>query len=49
MPVYYYVFDVLWADSRDVRPPPLRDRKRILRGLLTFTGPGVPWHRECLF
>jgi len=39
VPVCYYVFDVLWADGRDVRPLPLRERKQILRDLLTFTGP----------
>ena len=39
VPVRYYVFDVLWADGRDVRPLPLRERKQILRGLLAFTGP----------
>ena len=39
VPVYYYIFDVLWADGRDARPLPLRERKRILRGLLAFTGP----------
>jgi bifunctional non-homologous end joining protein LigD len=39
IPVYYYIFDVLWADGRDVRPLPLRERKRQLRGLLTFDGP----------
>jgi DNA ligase D-like protein (predicted ligase) len=39
VPVYYYLFDVLYADGRDVRQLPLRDRKRILRDLLTFTGP----------
>jgi len=39
VPVYYYIFDVLWAGERDVRPLPLRERKRLLRGLLTFTGP----------
>ena len=39
VPVRYYVFDVLWADDRDVRPLPLRERKQILRDLLTFTGP----------
>jgi len=37
--VSYYIFDVLWADGRDVRPLPLRERKQILRDLLTFTGP----------
>ncbi len=39
VPVYYYIFDVLWAGDRDVRSLPLRERKRLLRGLLTFDGP----------
>ena len=39
VPVCYYIFDVLWASDRDVRPLPLRERKQILRGLLTFGGP----------
>jgi len=39
VPVVYCVFDILWADGRDVRPLPLRERKQILRDLLTFTGP----------
>jgi bifunctional non-homologous end joining protein LigD len=39
VPVLYYIFDVLWADGRDVRPLPLRERKAILRDLLTFAGP----------
>jgi DNA ligase D-like protein (predicted ligase) len=39
VPVYYYLFDVMYAAGRDVRDLPLRDRKRILRGLLTFAGP----------
>ena len=39
VPVYMYVFDVLWADGRDVRPLPLRERKRLLRGLLSFRDP----------
>ena len=39
VPVFYYIFDVLWADGRDVRPLPLRERKQILRDLLTFAGP----------
>ena len=39
VPVCYYIFDVLWAGDRDVRPLPLRERKQILRGLLTFVGP----------
>jgi bifunctional non-homologous end joining protein LigD len=39
VPAYYYIFDVLWAGEGDARPLPLRERKRILRDLLTFTGP----------
>ena len=39
VPVYLYVFDLLWADGRDVRPLPLRERKRLLRGLLSFRDP----------
>ena len=39
VPVYLFVFDVLWADGRDVRPFPLRERKRLLRGLLSFRDP----------
>ncbi len=39
VPVWFYIFDVLWADGRDVRPLPLRQRKQILRDLLNFAGP----------
>jgi bifunctional non-homologous end joining protein LigD len=39
VPVCYYIFDVLWADGRDVRPLPLRQRKQTLHGLLDFSGP----------
>ncbi len=39
VPVFYYIFDVLWADGRDVRAEPLRERKRLLRSLLTFDDP----------
>src|SRR5262252_2183155 len=39
VPVCYYIFDMLWADGRDLRPRPLRERKQILRDLLTFVGP----------
>jgi DNA ligase D-like protein (predicted ligase) len=39
VPAYYYIFDVLWADDRDTRPLPLRERKRLLRDLLTFDDP----------
>jgi DNA ligase D-like protein (predicted ligase) len=39
VPVYFYIFDVLWAEGRDRRSLPLRERKQILRGLLVFAGP----------
>ena len=39
VPVYFYLFDVLWADGRDVRELPLNERKQVLRGLLSFGTP----------
>jgi bifunctional non-homologous end joining protein LigD len=39
VPVCFYLFDVLWADGRDVRPLPLLERKQVLRRLLSFGGP----------
>ena len=39
VPVCYYIFDVLWADGRDVRPRPLLERKALLRDLLSFRDP----------
>jgi bifunctional non-homologous end joining protein LigD len=38
-PVYYYVFDVLYAGGRDTRPLPLLERKDVLRAALTFDDP----------
>jgi bifunctional non-homologous end joining protein LigD len=38
-PVYYYVFDVLYADGHDTRPRPELDRKRLLAETLSFNGP----------
>jgi bifunctional non-homologous end joining protein LigD len=32
--VFYYVFDVTWLEGYDVRPLPLRTRKRLLRATL---------------
>ena len=42
VPVYYYVFDVLWLDGYDVRPLELHERKRLLRRTLRFGG-DVRW------
>jgi bifunctional non-homologous end joining protein LigD len=37
-PVFYYIFDVLFAGDRDTRGLPQRERKETLRRLLDFTG-----------
>ena len=39
VPVFIYLFDVLWADGRDVRPLPLTERKDLLAELIAFGGP----------
>ena len=39
VPVFYYVFDLLYADGRDVRSLPLRERKKLLRQVLAFDDP----------
>ena len=39
VPVFYYLFDVLYAGGRDVRALPLRERKEVLAGLLDFRDP----------
>jgi bifunctional non-homologous end joining protein LigD len=36
VPVFFYIFDVVWLDGQDVRELPLRTRKRILRSELRF-------------
>ena len=38
VPVFYYIFDVLYAGGRDIRPLPLRERKTVL-ALLAFRDP----------
>jgi bifunctional non-homologous end joining protein LigD len=38
-PVLYYVFDLLFADGRDVRARPQRERKRLLSETLSFSDP----------
>src|ERR1700751_4913650 len=47
VPVFYYVFDILWLDGHDVRALPLRTRKRLLKNALQFHG-NVRWtqHRN---
>jgi len=42
VPVFLYVFDVLWLEGHDVRRLPLRTRKRLLKGALQFHG-NVRW------
>ena len=37
VPVFYYVFDILWLDGYDVRSLPLRARKSLLRDALSFS------------
>jgi bifunctional non-homologous end joining protein LigD len=39
VPVFIYLFDVLWAGGQDVRPRPLLERKQVLHDLLSFGGP----------
>jgi bifunctional non-homologous end joining protein LigD len=39
VPVFYYVFDLLWLDGADVRPLPLRTRKRLLHDAISFDDP----------
>ena len=34
--VFFYVFDILWLDGEDVRPKPLRERKRLLKEAIEF-------------
>jgi DNA ligase D-like protein (predicted ligase) len=39
VPVFYYIFDVLYSGGQDVRPRPLRGRKDVLRQVLSFSDP----------
>ncbi len=39
VPVRYYLFDLVYADGRDTRSLPLRERKKLLRGALGFRDP----------
>jgi len=58
IPVYFYLFDIMYADGTDVRERPERERKELLRGQLSFrdplryteyrTGDGVAyWKQAC--
>jgi DNA ligase D-like protein (predicted ligase) len=38
-PVYFYLFDVLYADGGDIRPLPLTERKKVLADAMTFRDP----------
>ncbi len=42
VPVFLYVFDVLWLEGHDVRKLPLRTRKQLLKRALHFHG-NVRW------
>ena len=39
VPVFYYVFDLLWLDGEDVRTLPLRERKVLLRDAIDWHDP----------
>jgi DNA ligase D-like protein (predicted ligase) len=39
IPVYYYLFDLLYADGRDTRTLPVTERKRLLAELIDFRDP----------
>jgi DNA ligase D-like protein (predicted ligase) len=58
IPVYFYLFDIMFAGGTDVRERPLRERKELLREQLSFadplrfteyrTGDGVAyWKQAC--
>ncbi|HEX3690416.1 MAG TPA: non-homologous end-joining DNA ligase [Solirubrobacteraceae bacterium] len=39
VPVFFYIFDLLWVDGHDIRALGLRTRKRVLRAALEFRDP----------
>jgi DNA ligase D-like protein (predicted ligase) len=39
IPVFYYVFDILWLDGQDTTGLELLDRKRLLEAAITFEAP----------
>jgi DNA ligase D-like protein (predicted ligase) len=47
VPVYFYAFDLLYADGYDLRQVPLRERKKLLAAALDFKDPlRFTQHRE---
>jgi bifunctional non-homologous end joining protein LigD len=47
VPVYFYAFDLLYLDGRDIRQLPLRERKKLLAAGLNFKDPlRLTEHRE---
>ncbi len=56
VPVYYYLFDIIYFDGYDLSDLPLRDRKRILKGSIDYADPirftihrdenGMKFHKE---
>ena len=58
VPVFYYIFDVMYSGGRDTRGLPQGERKQILRGLLSYHDPlrytehrdedgEAYWHQAC--
>jgi bifunctional non-homologous end joining protein LigD len=46
-PVFYYMFDVMYAEGRDTRPLPELERKRLLAAMFSFRDPlRFTEHRE---
>jgi len=39
IPVFYYLFDILWLDGQDTTQLELLDRRRLLRAAITFEAP----------
>jgi DNA ligase D-like protein (predicted ligase) len=39
VPVFFYVFDILWLEGQDVRRLPLRTRKRLLKAAVEWDDP----------
>jgi DNA ligase D-like protein (predicted ligase) len=56
IPIFYYLFDILYLDGYDLRGLPLRERKNLLQNAISFNDPlrftphivhdGVPYYRQ---